>query len=177
MKKNTVLFLLFLLAAFLLCGCGEETPVFLSTTDYDLDAETAQTIRGVKIGDGPETFLSAYRDYDILTSIGDGDYLTLPAEDIPFDTSITTILPSFFVDGTALDIDSFCAENHLEKDGLLAFLTNETYLSAHTVVYRYLVFTWEDGVITDIRSEAMDYNRDGSYFQSSADSTDKAGNP
>lgn len=165
MKKNGISLILTLFLSLLLIGCGEEKQVFLSTTDYDLDAETSQTIRGVKIGDGPETFLAAYRDYDILTSIGDGDYLTLPVEDIPFDVTITTILPSFFVDGTALEIDSFCEENNITKDNLLSFLTNEDYLSAHTVVYRYLVFNWENGAITDIRSEAMDYNRDGSFYE------------
>lgn len=165
MKKTMIFFALSLLAAFLCCGCGEEKQYFLSTTDYDLDAETSQTIRGVKIGDGPETFLAAYRDYDILTSIGGGEYLTLPVEDIPFDASLTTILPTFFVDGTALEIDRFCEENNIEKDALLSFLTNEEYLSAHTVVYRYLVFSWENGVITDIDSEAMDYNRDGSFYE------------
>ncbi|MCX4338583.1 MAG: hypothetical protein OSJ72_02955 [Lachnospiraceae bacterium] len=173
MKKITALFALFLLTALLCCGCGEEKRFFLSTTDYDLDAETSQTIRGVKIGDNSDAFLAAYRDYDILTSISGGDYLTLPAEDIPFDVSISTILPSFFVDGTALEIDRFCEENKIEKDGLLAFLTNEDYLNAHSVVYRYLVFTWENDVITEIRSESMDYNRDGSYYQPSLESADK----
>lgn len=165
LKKVAALFASFLLAAFLLCACGEEKPALLTATDYDLDAETAQTIRGVKIGDGPEAFLAAYQDYDILSSISGGEYLTLPAEDIPFEASLTTILPSFFVDGSALEIDSFCEENSIEKGQLLSFLTDENYLSAHTVVYRYLVFTWEDGVITDILSEAMDYNRDASFYE------------
>lgn len=177
MKKIALSLILTLFFSLLLIGCGEEKPVFLSTTDYDLDAETSQTIRGVKIGDHSDAFLAAYRDYDILTSISGGDYLPLPAEDIPFDASITTILPSFFVDGAALEIDRFCEENNIEKDGLLSFLTNEEYLSAHSVVYRYLVFSWEDGAITQIRSEAMDYNRDGSYYQPSDDSTDNADHP
>lgn len=164
-KKRSTLFALSFLLAALLCACGEEKLSLLTPTDYELDAETAQTIRGVKIGDDSEAFLAAYRDFDILTSIGGGDYLTLPAEDIPFDTSITTILPSFFVDGAALEIDGFCEENNIEKNNLLSFLTNEEYLSAHTVVYRYLVFTWKDGKVTDIRSEAMDYNRDGSFYE------------
>lgn len=164
-KKIMTLFVQSLLLTLLFCGCGEEKQFLLSTTDYELDAETSQTIRGVKIGDGPEAFLAAYRDYDILTSINGGDYLTLPVEDIPFDVTINTILPSFFVDGTALDVDRFCEENNIEKDGLISFLTNEDYLSAHTVVYRYLVFAWEDGVITDILSESMDYNRDGAFYE------------
>lgn len=167
MKKIISLLILTLTCLFLLCACREEKTYLLSSADYDLDAETAQTIRGVKIGDGSESFLAAYRDYDILTSIGGGDYLSLPVEDIPFDASLTTILPSFFIDGTAIDIGSFCEDNGIERTDLLSFLTDENYLSAHTVVYQYLVFTWKDGVITDISSEAMDYNRDGSYFQPS----------
>lgn len=145
-------------------ACGEEKS-FLSATDYELDAETAQTIRGVKIGDNSETFLAAYRDYDILSSINGGDYRFLPVEEIPFSSSLTTILPSFFVDGSAIDLDSFCEDNGIEKEALLSFLTDESYLEMHTVLYQYLVFTWENGKITDIRSESMDYNRDGSYYE------------
>ena len=148
----------------LVCACGEEKPL-LSPTDYDLDAETSQTIRGVKIGDSADVFLAAYQNYDILSSISGGDYRFLPPEEIPFDTSLTTILPSFFIDGAAINIDSFCEDNGIEKDSLLAFLTNEEYLEHHTVVYQYLVFEWENGAIKDIRSEAMDYNRDASYYE------------
>lgn len=145
-------------------ACGEEKPL-LSPTDYDLDAETSQTIRGVKIGDSAEVFLAAYQDYDILSSLNGGSYRFLPTEEIPFDTNLTTILPSFFIDGAAIDIDAFCEKNGIEKDGLLAFLTEEDYLNHHTVVYQYLVFEWKNGVISDIRSESMDYNKDAAYYE------------
>ena len=163
-KKLISILGLTLILSLSVCACGEEKS-FLSATDYELDAETAQTIRGVKIGDDSETFLAAYRDYDILSSINGGDYRFLPVEEIPFTSSLTTILPSFFVDGSAIDLNSFCEENGIEKEALLSFLTDETYLEAHTVLYQYLVFTWENGKITDIRSESMDYNRDGSYYE------------
>lgn len=146
------------------CACGEEKPL-LSPTDYELDAKTSQTIRGVKIGDGADVFLAAYQDFDILSSINGGDYRFLSPEEIPFDASLTTILPSFFIDGAAINIDHFCEDSGIEKDGLLAFLTDEEYLKHHAVVYQYLVFEWEDGVIKDIRSESMDYNRDASYYE------------
>lgn len=162
-KIITALCLIFLLAS-LICACGEEKPL-LAIADYDLDAETAQTIRGVKIGDGADVFLAAYQDYDILSSINGGDYRFIPAEEIPFDAKLTTILPSFFIDNTAIDIDSFCEDNGIEKDDILDLLTNEDYLTHHTVVYQYLVFEWENGVIQDIRSESMDYNRDASYYE------------
>ncbi len=163
-KKLISILGLTLILSLSVCACGEEKS-FLSATDYELDAETAQTIRGVKIGDDSETFLAAYRDYDILSSINGGDYRFLPVEEIPFTSSLTTILPSFFVDGSAIDLDSFCEENGIEKESLLSFLTDESYLEMHTVLYQYLVFTWENGKITDIRSESMDYNRDGSYYE------------
>ena len=167
MKKITALLILTFSLTFLLSACGEEKSL-LTATDYDLDAETAQTIRGVKIGDSPETFLAAYEDYDILSSVDGSDYQFLPPEEIPFDRVLTTILPSFFVDGTAVEIDSFCENNGIGEDALLTFLTDEAYLEHHAVVYQYLVFEWENGVIKDIRSESMDYNKDGSYYNSSA---------
>lgn len=166
MKKIAACFILTCSLA-LLNACGEEKPL-LTSTDYDLDAETAQTIRGVKIGDGSDAFLAAYKDYDILSSVDGGDYRFLSPEEIPFDKSLTTILPSFFVDGAAVEIDAFCEDNEIEKDALLSFLTDEAYLEHHAVVYQYLVFEWENGAITDIRSESMDYNKDGSYYNSSA---------
>lgn len=165
MSKKIISALCFiLLLSSFLCACGEEKSL-LTATDYELDAETAETIRGVKIGDGADVFLAAYRDYDILSSINGGDYRFIAAEEIPFDAELTTVLPSFFIDNTAIDIDSFCKDNNIEKDSILGFLTNEEYLAHHTVVYQYLVFEWENGVITDIRSEAMDYNRDASYYE------------
>ncbi len=167
MKKAAALFILTCSLALPLSACGEERPL-LTATDYELDAETAQTIRGVKIGDGSDAFLAAYRDYDILSSVDGDSYQFLPAEEIPFDKSLTTILPSFFVDGAAVEIDSFCENNGIEEDALLSFLTDEAYLDHHAVVYQYLVFEWENGAITDIRSESMDYNKDASYYNSSA---------
>lgn len=165
--KKLIVSLVLTFSLSLLCACGEEKPL-LSATDYDLDAETAQTIRGVKIGDGADAFLAAYKDYDILSSVDGGDYRFLPSEEIPFDKTLITILPSFFVDGAAMEIDSFCENNNIEKDTLLAFLTDEAYLKHHAVVYQYLVFEWENGTIKDIRSESMDYNKDGSYYNSQA---------
>jgi hypothetical protein len=152
---------LFLLST--LTGCGQEV-CLLSATDYEYVSDMEETSRGVSIGDDAGTFLAAYGDYEILTLADDG-YQLLSAEKIPFDSdSLTTILPTFFVDGIAIDTDQFCKENEIEKNALLTFLTSEEYLSSHTVVYRYLVFTWEKGVITGIASESMDYNADASYY-------------
>ncbi len=164
-KKAVTLPASLVLTLSLLTGCGESTPM-LDAADYELDAETNKTDRGVSINDTPETFLAAYGEYRIFTSVDGGDYQMLPNDEIPFDSAITTLLPTFFVDGTPIDPDVFCKENEIDKTDLLSFLCTEDYLRSHTVVYYYLTFTWENGVIADITSSYMDYNEDASYYES-----------
>lgn len=160
MKKTVILLAAFGLSLGFLTGCGETAPL-LTADDYELDAETNTTNRGVAPGDTSEAFLTAYGEYRFFTSIDGGDYRMLDSEDIPFDSSVTTLLPTFFIDGLAVDPDTFCEENEIEKADLISFLRSADYLNSHTVEYDYLIFTWENGVITDIRSEYMDYNEDG----------------
>ncbi|MDE6388002.1 MAG: hypothetical protein K2L82_09375 [Lachnospiraceae bacterium] len=164
MKKIVMLSAAFSLIAVLLAGCGESTPL-LTAVDYELDIETNETNKGVSVGDTPENFLAAYGEYKIFTSVDGQDYQVLPTEEIPFDLAATTLLPTFFIDGLPVDTDAFCKENEIEKADLLNFLSSEDYLRSHTVVYYYLLFTWENGVITDIRSSYMDYNEDASYYK------------
>lgn len=165
MKKTIISLLILCLASYILCACGEETPL-LTLDDYKLDAENGSTSRGVKIGDDAEAFRAAYQDYMIFSTVAeDTDYQFLPMDEIPFDTVQSVLVPTFFIDGQPLNMELFCEENEIEQSNLLAFLTDESYLASHKVVYRYLAFLWEDGVITDIRSESMDYNQDGSYYE------------
>ncbi|MDE5931135.1 MAG: hypothetical protein K2H40_01440, partial [Lachnospiraceae bacterium] len=113
----------------------------------------------------PQAFLEAYGDYDIETSIEYGPYQSLNNNEIPFTDSIRTILPTFFIDGTPVTIEQICTENEIERTDLLSLLSSEEYLQNHTVIYNYMIFTWEDGLITDIHSEFMDYNEDASYYE------------
>lgn len=154
------------LLAGLLAGCGENAPL-LTAVDYELDVETTTTNKGISVGDTPESFLAAYGEYKIFTSVDGQDYQVLPTEEIPFDSesAVATLLPTFFIDGLPVDTDLFCEENEIEKADLLTFLSSEDYLKSHTVVYYYLLFTWEKGVIANIRSSYMDYNEDASYYE------------
>ncbi len=165
MKRMIALSAVFCLIAGLMTGCGKSTPL-LSAVDYELNPMTNETNKGVSIGDTPEDFLAAYGEYKIFTSVDGQDYQVLPTEEIPFDSAAVTLLPTFFIDGLPVDTDAFCEENEIEKTSLLSFLSSDDYLNSHTVVYYYLLFTWEKGVITDIRSSYMDYNEDASYYQS-----------
>ena len=147
----------------LLTGCKESAPL-LTAEDYTLDTENNKTNRSVTLGDTSDTFLAAYGEYKIFTSVDGSDYQMLAHEEIPFDSVVTTLLPTFFIDGLPIDPDAFCNENELEKSDLLNLLSSEDYLASHRVEYYYLIFTWENGVITDIRSEYMDYNEDGANW-------------
>ena len=164
MKKIALLFMIGCLMPGTLCACGRQTPL-LTATDYEMEADSDRTSLGVSVGDDSKAFLSAYGEYEILSSINGDDYKLLSDEEIPFtDNTLITIVPTFFIDGLPVDTDRFCKENEIAKSDLLSFLTSEEYLSAHTVVYQYLRFTWTDGLITEISSEAMDYNADAAYY-------------
>ena len=167
MKKiKTILsaVLLYTTALITLTACGKKTPL-LTAADYELNHEDNTTSKGIGIGDTPESFLSAYGDYVIETSIEHGTYQALKTDEIPFTESIRTILPTFFIDENAVTIEQICEENEIERTELLALLSSDEYLQNHTVMYQYMIFTWEDGMITDIHSEFMDFNEDASYYE------------
>ncbi|MCH5261719.1 MAG: hypothetical protein J1F42_02300 [Lachnospiraceae bacterium] len=161
MKKKTIIILFSLILNLgLFTGCGESTPL-LSADDFELDALTNKTSLGVGVGDTTETFFNAYGEYRFFTSIDNGDYQVLVPEEISFDSPVTILLPTFFIDGLPMEPDAFCEENNIEKAELISYLSSADYLNLHTVEYRYLAFTWENGTITDIRPMYMNYNEDG----------------
>ncbi len=162
MKKKylAILTTALILACGLLAGCGAGEPP-LTADDYLLDAETCETSRGIALGATPDAFLGAYEDCTCFTSVDGGDYQPLPEDEIPFDQNIRTLIPTFFVDGEPIDPASFCRENDIEEAALIDYLTSADYLNTHTAEYRYLTFTWEGGVVTDIQSAYMNYNEDG----------------
>ena len=159
-KKAAILLAALILNIWLLTGCGESAPL-LGTDDYRLDARSDQTSFGIAPGDNPEAFLEAYGAYKFFTSIDNDDYQMVAYEEIPFDSSVTILLPTFFVDGQPIDPDTFCEENEIEKSDLMKYLRSADFLNEHTAEYRYLTFTWDNGVITDISSAYMSYNEDG----------------
>ena len=166
-KVHTVITVLTLtLMSGLLAGCGNKTPL-PAAEDFVLNEDTGATSRGILPGDTPETFLSAYEEYKLFTSTDNGEtYQVLSAKEMPFDKDMTVLLPSFFIDGAPMDPDAFCKENDIEKSDLMNLLKSKEYLTSHRVEYRYLLFTWQNGVIEDIVSSYMDYNAESENLQS-----------
>ncbi len=160
MKKKTVTALALALSLGLLAGCGADEPP-LTASDYILDPETCETSRGITLGATPEAFFDAYEDCSFFTSTGGSDYRLLSEDEIPFDSAVTILVPTFFVDREPIVPAAFCKENDISEADLIAYLSAADYLSAHTVEYRYLTFLWEDGVVADIQSVYMNYNEEG----------------
>ncbi len=148
-------------------ACGRADAVPLTMGDYELNySDGIATSRGIHIGSTTEEFLDAYEDYDLEVSIGSGAYEAFDAKKtpVPFTDSTQTILPAFFIDGTAATIEQICTENAIERSDLLSLLSSEEYLAEHEVEYYYMVFSWENGAVADIRTEYMDYNQDAAYY-------------
>ena len=161
---NSVCFTLLL--ASMLTACSKEQSL-LDKTDYELNTEsnTTTTSKGIGIGDTAEDFLAAYGEYNIEISINGGDYQSMPTEEIPFDSSIQTILPTFIIDGIPVTISQICEENQISPNNLLPLLSSDEYLNEHEVSYYYLIFDWKSSNITDIHSDFIDFNKDAFYYK------------
>lgn len=155
MKK---LLYLILFATLLLSGCKKKTPGIAPASLFQVtDGVTAD---GVSVGDGRKAFIKAYRDYTIQVAYREAssNYVVMSINRIPYKDPVSTMIANFFVDGKPVSFDTLCAENNIKEAELYTLMSSHEYLRSHDVIYRYLVFDWEDGVITDIASEELNYN-------------------
>lgn len=155
MKK---LLYILLFAVLFLSGC-EKNPAKFAPAELFLirDQETAD---GIRIGDNSRAFQDAYSDYTIQVAFTDqaSSYRVMPISKIPYDENISTIIANFFIDEEPVSEDWICKENHVDISGLHELLSSPEYLREHEVIYRYLNFQWQDGVIVSIQSEELNYN-------------------
>ncbi len=155
--KKLPLLLLFL--ALFLTGCEKNTSQIATADVYNVT--NGVTNDGVKVGDGKDAFKAAYNNYIIQVAHTDtaySSYTVTPMKKIPFDEPISTLIATFFIDNQPLAEEEICSENDIEEEELLDLLSSPSYLQAHEVIYRYLRFNWEDGLITDIDSSELNYN-------------------
>lgn len=155
MKKSLYLFIFL---ALFLSGCEKNSS---STPPESLfRISNGETYAGVKSGDGPAAFQKAYGSYTIQVGYDEPDSSlnTMSIHEIPYDEDIYTIISGFFIDGKPVAEETICSDNQIEVSGLHDLLSSSDYLRSHEVIYRYLIFTWSDGIITDIDSEELNYN-------------------
>ncbi|MFR8547534.1 MAG: hypothetical protein ACLVEV_02750 [Lachnospiraceae bacterium] len=147
-----------LLALLFLSGCQKNPTKIASAQLFIMDGET--TAAGVAPGDGPEEFISAYKDYEIQAAYLDqaSSYLVMSIDEIPYEDRISTLIATLFIDGEPVSEEAFCEENDVTLAQLPDLISSRSYLRRHDVIYRYLDFKWEDNVITDIYSGELNYN-------------------
>ena len=118
------------------------------------------TAAGLRPGDGPEEFIAAYEPYTIQVAYVDlaSNYLVMSIREIPYDSSISTMIANFFVDGEPVSEEELCRKNKVDDAQLYSLLSSHEYLRGHEVIYRYLRFRWEDGRIAEIESQELNYN-------------------
>ena len=152
------LFLAAVFSCLILTGCTGKTPGPAPQKLFQLTGGV--TADGIQAGDGAEEFRRAYADYEILVSTSGEDIPqeAMPIGRIPYDKNIVTMIANFFIDGRPMSPQDICGEEQIEPEDLFDLLSSEEYLRGHEVLYRYLVFYWENGTIQRIASEELNYN-------------------
>lgn len=142
----------------LLTGCERKPEATAPRELFQLD--DGATADGVRTGDRPEQFIDAYRNYTIQVAYNDqeSDYVVMDIDKIPYSENISTMIANFFVDGEPVSEEALCEENKIKPAQLYALLSSSAYLREHSVVYRYLRFSWTDGAISRIQSDELNYN-------------------
>lgn len=147
-----------LISLLLLSGCEKKASETAPLSLFQMDGNT--TAAGITVGDGPEEFKKAYRNYTLQVAWNDTDstYIVMSPDKIPYDEAISTIITSLFINGKPVTAQQLCADNEITSDQLHSLLSSEAYLKKHEVIYRYLDFDWEHGKIARISSEELNYN-------------------
>lgn len=141
-----------------LSGCEKNPSVTAPESLFQMSGTA--TAAGVKPGDGPKEFKAAYRNYTIQVAYNEMEstYMVMSIDRIPYEDPISTIIANLFINGEPVSEEKLCEENDTEPENLHALLSSAAFLRRNEVIYRYLIFDWEGGVITDIDSDELNYN-------------------
>lgn len=140
----------------LLSGCEKRQTQIAPESLFVL--EDGVTSQGIQAGDTPEEFQEAYGDYIIQVAYENTGYTPMSINRIPYNEPISTMIANFFINGEPVSDEEICRENEIEPEDLYSLLSSYEYLTSHEVIYRYLEFSWESGVIADINAGELYYN-------------------
>jgi len=154
-KKNTrvvTVVCALILGLGVLTACGESRV----PTEEDLSVDSnGATGLGIQVGSTYSDLVKAYGDFSIQQVSEDGTFtpITLPEPDegvelVTEDERLS--VSGFFIDDAAVKSEDV-PEDEIQ--------TNE-YLNKHKVIYRYIIFTISDNVVSDIECDYLDYNNE-----------------
>lgn len=150
-------------AACVLGGCGNE---FVPIED-DFSVNDKTTSAGISVGATFSEFAEVYSEFPIQR-IDNSDGGNWVAYSIPNlkktpdagNDDMTLMVSYFFVDGVAVSTKTLLEETGTESENLVEYLSSPEYLNDHSVVFRYMIFDFSAGTITDIRADYLDYNNE-----------------
>lgn len=159
MKKILLINIIFSLFLFCFTGCSGSDPE-LTNDDYILSNENI-TSKGITIGSSSSDFIKAY-DGCIVNVLYAGENnnvaKTINIKNIDYTKQSHIALPMFFIDDKPINVKDFNEKYKVNNDINSWLDDNNSFLQEHTLIYKCLIFTFEDGNITNIQLSEKNYN-------------------
>lgn len=139
-----------------LTGCSNSNKA-LTLKDFELSDNT--TSKNISIGSSSEDFVKAYNGNYANVMYGNNNKSEkADINKIDYTHFCYVYLPTIFIDNKPVNIDDFIKKNNISIGLDSWFVENSEYLEKHSVIYKCLVFTFEDGNIIYIQSSEKNYN-------------------
>ena len=156
--KKYLSYLMILVILISTVGCGK-TKLELTNEDYNLSNNA--TSKGITIGSSSDDFINAYNGLVANVWYADDSSNTakeINVNEVDYTKQSHIGLSTFFIDDKAIDVNDFKKKNNIDSD-LNSWLENNTeYLQKHSVVYKCLVFTFDNGIVNNIQYSEKNFN-------------------
>ena len=156
--KKYLLYLMAIVVIISTIGCGS-AKLELTNEDYNLSDNT--TSKGITIGSSSDDFMSAYHEFIVDVWYADDNSNTakeIKVNEVDYTKQSHIGLHTFFIDDKAIDVNSFKKKNNIDSDLNSWFENNTEYLQKHSVVYKCLIFTFNDGIVNNIKYSEKNFN-------------------
>ena len=156
--KKYLLYLMAIVVIISTIGCGS-AKLELTNEDYNLSDNT--TSKGITIGSSSDDFMNAYNGSIVDVWYADDNSNTakeIKVNEVDYTKQSHIGLPTFFIDDKAIDVNGFKKKNNIDSDLNSWFENNTEYLQKHSVVYKCLVFTFDNGIVNNIKYSEKNFN-------------------
>ncbi len=157
MKK---VFLLLIISVVIIgiTSCSKSTNK-LSNDDYVL-SENQITSKNITIGSTSEEFKNAYNGCTTTVLYNNEDNIAkeIEIEKIDYSDFCYVYVPTFFIDDKAINVEEFKKKNNISSNLNDWFTSNPEYLEKHSVIYKCLIFIFQDNEVTNIQSLQKNFN-------------------
>lgn len=159
MKKILLISIIFSLFLFFFTGCSSSDQG-LTNDDYILSNENI-TSKGITIGSSSGDFIKAYDGCIVNVLYADENNnvaKTINIKNIDYAKQSHVALPMLFIDDKPINVKDFNEIYKVNNDINSWLDNNNSFLQEHTLIYKCLIFTFEDGNITNIQLSEKNYN-------------------